>query len=241
MRMLPLGKLLTTPLAAMARHVSSLRGASASLTTATFSMAQKRRFLPGNASTRKVARGHRTPGSAAGTGSVVAPRVVDDLAVVGELARRMKPDFAAQLGDVADRSNDGLGMRRCAARDFHVQRHAIDLFWIVDHEPRANDLRMALDDLRNLRRMHEHPLDLGRLVGPPQPALESRVRTAAGGHARNHCGQIARPEADQGIVDVAEHADDDFADLAGRDGVTGSRANDLDQHPLVDDKALARS
>ena len=118
--------------------------------------------------------------------------------------------------------------------DLDVERHAVVALRVVDDEPRLADLRMPRDDRRDLRRMHEHSLHLGRLVGAPHPALDAQVGAAAGARARQHRGQIAGAEADQRIVGVEERRHDDFADLARRDRIAGAGAHDLDQHAFVD-------
>ena len=63
-----------------------------------------------------------------------------------------------------------------------------------------SDLRVAPHDLGDLRRMHEHALHLGRLVGAAHPALDAHVGAAAGARARQHRRQVAGGEADQRIV-----------------------------------------
>src|SRR5437763_2935346 len=72
--------------------------------------------------------------------------VVDDLAVVRQLAGRMKRDLAAKLGDIADRRDDRFGARRLTRGHFDMQRHPVDAVRVVDDETAPHDLRMAPDD-----------------------------------------------------------------------------------------------
>src|SRR5438046_1754252 len=76
------------------------------------------------------------------TTSVVLADIVDDLAVVGQLAGGVKRNFAAELGDLADRRNDRLGDRRSVVGHFDVQGHAVDALRIVDDESPPDDLRV---------------------------------------------------------------------------------------------------
>ena len=73
--------------------------------------------------------------------------------------------------------------------------------------------RMALDHLVDLRRMHEHALDLGGLVGAPHPALDAQVGAAARAAPGEKRGQIARAEADQRVL-RGERGHHHFTDLA---------------------------
>src|SRR6266576_3941824 len=84
---------------------------------------------------------------AAGVSGVRAA-IVDDLAVVGQLARRVEGNVAAQLRHVANRFDDDVGSRRLMAGHFDMQRHAVVTAGILDHQPSAYDLRMPLDDRR---------------------------------------------------------------------------------------------
>ena len=88
--------------------------------------------------------------------------------------------------------------------------------------------------------MHEHSLDLGGLVRTTHPTLDAHVRSPAGRSAGQNGGQVAGAEAYQRIVDVRERCDNDFSDIAGRNGIAGTRSDDFDQHALVDDESFAR-
>ncbi|MNT61274.1 hypothetical protein D3C72_1989020 [compost metagenome] len=102
---------------------------------------------------------------------------------------------------------------------------------------------MAAQYVGHLPRMHEHALDLGRLVRAPQPAPEphigapARARPLRGlGHHRR---QVAGAEADQRIVAVAEHRHHHLAGLAFGHWPRAARLDDLDQHALVHHPAVA--
>ncbi|SPD63265.1 protein of unknown function [Cupriavidus taiwanensis] len=102
---------------------------------------------------------------------------------------------------------------------------------------------MAAQDVGHLARMHEHALDLGRLVRAPQPALEpdigapARARPPRG--LRHHRRQVAGAKADQRIVAVAQHRHHHLAGLAFGHGARAAGLDDLDQHALVHHPAVA--
>ena len=96
---------------------------------------------------------------------------------------------------------------------------------------------MALGDLGDLLGMHEHALDLGRLVGAAEPALDAHVGAPARARAGQHGRQVAGRQPDHRIVAV-ERGDDDLADLAVGHGIAGAGPHDLQDHALVDDHAL---
>ena len=102
---------------------------------------------------------------------------------------------------------------------------------------------MTPDDFGDLRGVHEHPLDLGRLVGPAQPSFEAHVRTPARGWIRHrfrqHGGQVAGAEAHQRIVRV-ERRDDHFSDFSGGNRIAGAGPEDFDDDPFVDHQPRAR-
>src|SRR5512143_106503 len=126
--MVLLGNVRTTPDAAMCRSTSS---GSAKPDDAVVS------GMPSNRSTR--------PGQL-----IVLADVLDDLAVVGQVARGAEGDLAAQLGDLANRRDDRLGVRRSVAGHLHEERHAVVAVGVVDHQPGARHLGVALDDRRYL-------------------------------------------------------------------------------------------
>ena len=120
-----------------------------------------------------------------------------------------------------------------------MECHAVVAVGSVDDQACAPDLRVPPDDRGNLRGVHEHSLDLGRLIGAAEPALDAHVGAATRRYAGKRRRQVAGCEADQRVVKVRQRRDDDFADLARRDRVTRARAHDLDEHPLVDNQAVA--
>jgi hypothetical protein len=64
---------------------------------------------------------------------------------------------------------------RC--RNFDMQRHSVAAFRIVDDEPGFDDFRMALEDGRHLRRVHEHPFTLVVWSARPiHPLMRALVR-----------------------------------------------------------------
>ena len=158
--------------------------------------------------TRIVARGaERSHAYRAGRSCCAASRTCATSSITlpsfGKLARRAERDFAAQLGDVADRRDDRLGVRRRVARAPRRAASSGRCRPGLSTTSRAlRDLRMALDDRRHLRRMHEHALDLRRLVGAAHPALDAHVGAAARRRAGQQRRQVAGAEADQRIVGV---------------------------------------
>src|SRR5512141_1475722 len=120
------GNVRTTPVSAMARSVLSDSGASGSA----------------GGIWRVLATMERREGAWSAR-LFVAAEVVDHLAVVRELAGRAVGDLAAQLGHVADRRDDRLGVRRSVVAHLDVQRHPVGTLRIVDDEPRLEDLGMA--------------------------------------------------------------------------------------------------
>ena len=188
---------------------------------------------------------NRSPGCvaqiAARAASVVLAHVVDHLAVVRQLARRAERDFAAQLGDVADRRDDRLGVRRPVVRNFDVAASS-------GRRPRDCRRRAAPSPISGCRATiaatcagcTNMPFTFVVWSARPiQPLMRMLVRPQ-GARARQHGGQVAGAEADQRIVGVEERRHDDFADLARRDRIAGAGPHDLDQHAFVDDEAFAR-
>jgi hypothetical protein len=94
--------------------------------------------------------------------------------------RRRKSHFAAQFGHFAQAGDHRLVEPSPRRLDFAMQHHAILPAGVVDHQAHAVDFRMALAELGDLLGMHEHALDLGRLVSPPQPALEADIAAPQG-------------------------------------------------------------
>src|SRR5450631_389592 len=161
-----LGKLRITPVAEIALKVSSASGVTEPVAGAILDMMNgPRRF--------ETAKG-----------SIIAPNVVDYLAVVGELAGGANRHFAAKLGDLADACHNRIANGRIGGRDLDMQGHDVGALRVVDHEPRFGDCRMARNDGGDLGWMHEHALDLGRLVGATEPTLDAHVRSAAGRRRR---------------------------------------------------------
>src|SRR4026208_2275151 len=93
------GKARTTPVSAILRSVWSSRGATRS----------PRTFVP-------ILRCLRLR-------LFQLAEVVDDLAVVRQLVGGTKRDFAAQLRDLANRLDQGIGQRRVHAGNLDVQHH----------------------------------------------------------------------------------------------------------------------
>ena len=174
--------------------------------------------------------------------SVDPPNVVDDLAVVGELAGAWTATSPRSLVtsrmDATIPSPGGASAARLDVKD-----HPVGAARIVDDEPRSGDPGMARDDLRGplgrdatnmpftfvvwsarpshpLMRMFVRPH--GEVAGKRSP----RDRRCRSGSAGSH-----------GVCSSVHH---DLADLARRDRVAGAGTHDLDQHPFVDDQALAR-
>src|SRR5436190_17888856 len=132
------GKARVTPVAAIARNVSGCNGGVAGFASDIFSpiesgqrahqcyhspftchLEERSDEGPAFVSIRQVSRYARNDKCA----SAVLPLVLNDLAVVRKLAGQVKSDVAAQLGDIAHRRDDGVGVRRFMRTDFDVQRH----------------------------------------------------------------------------------------------------------------------
>ena len=107
--------------------------------------------------------------------------------------------------------------------DLAVQGHLVATVEALDHQPGATDLAMPLGDPGDLGGMHEHALDLGALIGPPEPAAQPPVGPSAGAHARHDGRKIAGRKADQRVVGI-ERGHHHLADLAGRHRLAGARA-----------------
>src|SRR5690242_20573033 len=114
-----------TPVAAIWRSVSGVSGESGSKGVALAMGEVRQRANPNTRAAAMLA--FVLPPS-----SGVFPHVVDHLAVVRELACRMEGDFAAELGHLADRRDDRLRRWRAHAARFHMQRHAIGAFELID-------------------------------------------------------------------------------------------------------------
>src|SRR5688572_6660417 len=112
--------------------------------------------------------------------SVVFPLVGNHLPVIGQASRSDDLGPPIQLRYGPQRRRERLGERRVAAFAFGEQRHRIGFTVAGHHEPEAPQLGMAPADLRYLLRPHEHPLDLGGLIGPPHPALDAHVGAPTG-------------------------------------------------------------
>jgi hypothetical protein len=92
-----------------------------------------------------------------------------------------------------------------------VQHQAVAALLIVDDEPRPMHLGMPPDDRRDLRRVHEHALDLRRLVGASQPALDALVGAPARRASGEGRREVSRAEANQRVIGIDEARHDDFA------------------------------
>src|SRR5579859_1069999 len=106
------------------------------------------------------------------------PEIVDDFAIIGEAARCDETYRSAQLRDRLDgvlNRRDGGSVGSTLAQQGHTVAAAV----VLDDQAGADDLAMAPDDVGDLARVDEHALDLGRLVGAAEPALEAAVGAAA--------------------------------------------------------------
>ena len=70
----------------------------------------------------------------------------------------------------------------------------------VNGEAQPANLRMTPADLRDLRRMHEHALDLGGLVGAAHPAGDAHVGAPARRASRHQHREVAGGEPDHRII-----------------------------------------
>ena len=72
---------------------------------------------------------------------------------------------------------------------------------------------MSTHDFRDLRVVHEHPANLGGLVGTAHPALDPQVRATGWARPRKDRRKIPGTEPDQRVVRI-EGGDNQFTDLA---------------------------
>src|SRR5882724_7542754 len=160
-------------------------------------------------------------------------RVLDHPAVVRQVAGLSERDFAPQLGDAADAFFYRVRKsRRRSIAYFALQGHAVGSAGIVHDQPRFQDFLVSPCDFGHLRRLHEHALHLGGLVGTAHPAADARVGAAAGADPRQHRGQVPGAEADQRIIRI-EAGDDDLTDFAFRYGLARARTHDLEDQRFI--------
>ncbi len=147
--------------------------------------------------------------------------------------------LAAQLGDVPQRRLHRLHelqVRRAVALD--AQQQGV-VAAVVAHDEARLAQAVAFGHPRDLLRVHEEAARLGGLVGAPHPPLDARVGAPARARPREHRREVAGGEAHQRIV-LVEGGDDHLPHLARGHRVAGAGPDDLEDHLLVDDEALAR-
>ena len=86
--------------------------------------------------------------------------------------------------------------------------------------------------------MHKHAADFGRLVSPPQPALDARVGAPGRTRATQHRRQVAGAKANERIVRV-QCRDHHFTHFTVLHRVTGAGPHDLDNHIFIQDQSLS--
>ena len=82
---------------------------------------------------------------------------------------------------------------------FDQQATGVQIGLARDDQAHAPDLRVARSDRGDLRRIDEHPLDLGPLVGASHPALQPHIGAAARRPPGEHGREVAGPEAHERI------------------------------------------
>src|SRR5471032_2587982 len=160
--------------------------------------------------------------------SAVVAYIIDHLAILRQAAHRHQLDVAAQFGQLADSSDNGVYLAIVLrVFDFAMQSHFIVGHAPRYHQPRFSDLWMAARDFMYLRRVHEHGAHLGGLVGTPHPALDTRIRASARRvmNTQQHGRQVTGGETDQWIIGI-EDGDHHFAHFAGCDGYAAARVDE---------------
>lgn len=164
--------------------------------------------------------------------------VFDDLAIVRQRAFRDTFCDTFELADALNRIVQGIDESIAAVRDLAFHGHDIRLAVVRDDDAGTLDFRVAADDFRDLRRMHKHALDLGRLVGAPHPTGKTHVGAPARTDTRQQFLQIAGRETDQRDVG-SKHGHHHLADLVVGNGIARARTQNFDDMALVDDKTVA--